>query len=275
MIRRPSEQMTVTRVSGVGRGREVQRRPDELIVEEPLSIQLDGTLVSTTMRTPGPRSRACRRLLLHRGSARRRVGARRAALLRRRRAGVGVQRRHGRHRGRSHRPRRLGSATSRRAADGAAASRLDEMCARLDPLPDGGADRPRRDRLDRRRRVRRTGSVRIDRVGPCGGSVRPVGHRAGHPRRRRAAQCRRQGDRGDGPRRAECRRCRQRASGCSSVVGRASRWSRRPGRRASPPSWRSSAPTALAVDAARRANLVLAGFVRGDEFNLYAPEHLP
>jgi FdhD protein len=29
------------------------RRPDELIVEEPLSIQLDDTLVSTTMRTPG------------------------------------------------------------------------------------------------------------------------------------------------------------------------------------------------------------------------------
>ncbi len=29
------------------------REPDDLIVEEPLSIQLDGTLVSTTMRTPG------------------------------------------------------------------------------------------------------------------------------------------------------------------------------------------------------------------------------
>lgn len=29
------------------------RRPDELIVEEPMSIQLDGVLVSTTMRTPG------------------------------------------------------------------------------------------------------------------------------------------------------------------------------------------------------------------------------
>lgn len=29
------------------------RVPDELIVEEPLSIRLDGTLVSTTMRTPG------------------------------------------------------------------------------------------------------------------------------------------------------------------------------------------------------------------------------
>ena len=31
----------------------VKRRPDELIIEEPLWIQLDGTLVSTTMRTPG------------------------------------------------------------------------------------------------------------------------------------------------------------------------------------------------------------------------------
>ena len=30
-----------------------RRRPDELIVEEPMTIQLDGTVVSTTMRTPG------------------------------------------------------------------------------------------------------------------------------------------------------------------------------------------------------------------------------
>ena len=29
------------------------RRPDDLIVEEPMAIQLDGTLVATTMRTPG------------------------------------------------------------------------------------------------------------------------------------------------------------------------------------------------------------------------------
>jgi FdhD protein len=35
-----------------------------------------------------------------------------------------------------------------------------------------------------------------------------------------------------------------------------------------------SAPTALAVDAARRANLMLAGFVRGTTFNVYAPERL-
>ena len=31
----------------------LKRHPDELIVEEPLSIELDGTLVATTMRTPG------------------------------------------------------------------------------------------------------------------------------------------------------------------------------------------------------------------------------
>jgi FdhD protein len=34
-------------------GSGVTRQPDQLIVEEPLEIQLDGTLASTTMRTPG------------------------------------------------------------------------------------------------------------------------------------------------------------------------------------------------------------------------------
>lgn len=41
--------MLVTQVTADG----VARRPDELVEEEPMSIQLDGTLVSTTMRTPG------------------------------------------------------------------------------------------------------------------------------------------------------------------------------------------------------------------------------
>ena len=37
----------------VVRGAEVGRRPDELIVEEPMSIHIDEVLVATTMRTPG------------------------------------------------------------------------------------------------------------------------------------------------------------------------------------------------------------------------------
>jgi len=40
-------------VQRVGPDQTGGRSPDELIVEEPLSIQLDGTLVATTMRTPG------------------------------------------------------------------------------------------------------------------------------------------------------------------------------------------------------------------------------
>ncbi len=44
-----SETLLVTTVTGGERA----RRPDELIVEEPMTVQLDGTTVSTTMRTPG------------------------------------------------------------------------------------------------------------------------------------------------------------------------------------------------------------------------------
>lgn len=49
MVRKRSERLIVTRVTAAGSN----RRPDDLIVEEPMTIQLDGTVVSTTMRTPG------------------------------------------------------------------------------------------------------------------------------------------------------------------------------------------------------------------------------
>jgi FdhD protein len=49
MGRRRSEQLLVTTVDAAGR----RRQPDELIVEEPMTVQLDGAVVSTTMRTPG------------------------------------------------------------------------------------------------------------------------------------------------------------------------------------------------------------------------------
>ena len=49
MTRKRTERLIVTKVTA----ERVQRVPDELIVEEPMTIQLDGTVVSTTMRTPG------------------------------------------------------------------------------------------------------------------------------------------------------------------------------------------------------------------------------
>ena len=49
-MRKRTERLLVTRVSPDGT---TSRRPDDLIVEEPMTIQLDGVVVSTTMRTPG------------------------------------------------------------------------------------------------------------------------------------------------------------------------------------------------------------------------------
>ena len=49
MARSRTERLIVTRVGPDG----ARREPDELIVEEPMTIQLDGVTVSTTMRTPG------------------------------------------------------------------------------------------------------------------------------------------------------------------------------------------------------------------------------
>jgi FdhD protein len=49
MARGRTETVLVTRWDGS----DAKRRPDELIVEEPMAIQLDGHLVATTMRTPG------------------------------------------------------------------------------------------------------------------------------------------------------------------------------------------------------------------------------
>lgn len=48
MPRGRTERVLVHRYDG-----ELHRSPDELIVEEPMEIHLDGTLVATTMRTPG------------------------------------------------------------------------------------------------------------------------------------------------------------------------------------------------------------------------------
>ena len=52
MVRSRTDTMLVTRVGQLGDG-SFARQPDELIVEEPMSIRFDGVQVSTTMRTPG------------------------------------------------------------------------------------------------------------------------------------------------------------------------------------------------------------------------------
>lgn len=49
MARRRTENLMVTVVDGGV----AKRRPDDVIVEEPMTVQLDGTTVTTTMRTPG------------------------------------------------------------------------------------------------------------------------------------------------------------------------------------------------------------------------------
>lgn len=49
MSRGRTENFLVVRESSIG----PRRSPDDLIVEEPMTIQLDGHVVSTTMRTPG------------------------------------------------------------------------------------------------------------------------------------------------------------------------------------------------------------------------------
>lgn len=49
VARSRTKRFLVTAVTPDGAG----RRPDDLIVEEPLTVELDGTTVTTTMRTPG------------------------------------------------------------------------------------------------------------------------------------------------------------------------------------------------------------------------------
>ena len=165
---------------------------------------------------------------------------------------------------------RLGTTSS--SCGWCGSEQLDDMCARLRAAARHRADaaRPARPRARPRARA-------ADRCSPPPAPCTPppcstATARSARPRGRRPPQRRRQGRRRDAARPASCR---PPVAGCSSAAGPASRWCRRRGRPGSARSSRSARPTALAVDAARRANLLLAGFVRGDRFNVYAPERLP
>ena len=53
MARKRSDKVLVVEIDASGTDVSQRRTPDELVVEEPMTIQLDGHVVATTMRTPG------------------------------------------------------------------------------------------------------------------------------------------------------------------------------------------------------------------------------
>ncbi|MFZ4720668.1 MAG: formate dehydrogenase accessory sulfurtransferase FdhD [Ilumatobacteraceae bacterium] len=262
-VRRRSETMLVTTFRGDDRA----RRPDELIVEEPMTVQLDGTVVSTTMRTPGHDYELAVGFCFSDGllAGAPVTGVRYCA----NGSAVGsefnvVTVETG---GRAPAPRpRLGNTTSSCGLCGNDA--IDELCDRLEPLPDtppisldvmraipdavlGGqglfhstgavhaaaAFTPDGEVLLTREDVGRhnavdkvVGRLLLDGKLPATGLGLFVSGRASFELVQKAW-----------------------AAGFSTLVA-------------------VSAPTALAAQTARRAGLVLAGFVRADRVNVYAPE---
>ncbi len=274
MARRRTERMIVTRVVGPADARHVGRRPDELIVEEPMSIQLDGTLVSTTMRTPGHDYELAVGFCLTEGllAGHPVVGVRYCA------DGSAVDSEFNvvtvETGGRAPMPTpRLGNVSS--SCGWCGSEQLDDMCARLDPLPDAGpvdldlvgsiADRV----LDGQGLFATTGSVHAAAAFDRDGAILVMREDVGrHNAVDKVVGAFALGRHDLAPLpatglglfvsgRASIEMVQKAwAAGFSTLVA-------------------VSAPTALAVDAARRARLVLAGFVRGDGFNVYSPERLP
>jgi FdhD protein len=250
-------------------GGERARRPDELIVEEPMTVQLDGTVVSTTMRTPGHDYELAVGFCFTDGLLADApvLGVRYCADG----SAVGsefnvVTVETG---GRAPAPRpRLGNTTSSCGLCGNDA--IDELCDRLQPLPTtpnisldvlqavpaavaagqalfdttgavhaAAAFSPSGQVLFTREDVGRhnavdkvVGRMLLDGALPATGLGLFVSGRASFELVQKAW-----------------------AAGFSTLVA-------------------VSAPTALAVHTARRAGLVLAGFVRSDRLNLYSPERL-
>jgi FdhD protein len=260
-----SETLLVTTVTAG----ELARRPDELIVEEPMTVQLDGTIVSTTMRTPGHDYELAVGFCFTDGllAGAPVLGVRYCA----NGSAVGsefnvVTVETG---GRAPAPRpRLGNTTSSCGLCGNDA--IDELCDRLLPLPHtvpiplevlhavpdrvataqglfdttgavhaAAAFTPTGEVLLTREDVGRhnavdkvVGRLLLDGALPATGLGLFVSGRASFELVQKAW-----------------------AAGFSTLVA-------------------VSAPTALAVHTARRAGLVLAGFVRADRMNVYSPERL-
>ena len=263
--------MIVTKVTGVGTQRTARRGPDELIVEEPMSIQLEGTLVSTTMRTPGNDYELAAGFCLTEGLLADApvLGVRYCA------AGSAVGSEFNvvtvETGGRAPAPTpRLGNTSS--SCGWCGSDQLDNLVARLDKLPasapislDVIAGVP--DRVKSSQGLfDRTGSVHAAAAFTPHGEVLLMREDVGrHNAVDKVIGAMLLDDDLSLP-----------ATGLGLFVsGRASI-------EMVQKAWAAgfstlvavSAPTALAVDAARHADMVLAGFVRGSTFNVYAPERL-
>jgi FdhD protein len=267
MATRRSERIVITRVDGGV----TRRQPDELIVEEPMSIQLDGTLVSTTMRTPGNDFELavgyCYTDGLLAGAAVH--GVRYCATGSAVDTAFNVVTVETGNRAPVPTPR-LTTTSSSCGLCGSAS--LDELAARLFPLPVGRLALPSLDAI---------ASIANAVVGTQGlfkqtGSV----HAAAAFRQDGTVVLTRE-DVG-------------RHNAVDKVVGRLLLDDQLPAHQLSlfvsgrasfeivQKAWAAgfaavvavSAPTSLAVHTARRAGMLLAGFVRGDRFNVYSPERL-
>lgn len=265
MGRSRSRRVIVTKVHG-GRSR---RAPDELIVEEPMTIQLDGTVVSTTMRTPGNdyelAAGFCHTEGLLAGAGV--IGVRYCADGSAAASEFNVVTVETGGSAPAPTPR-LGTTSS--SCGWCGSDQLDELCSRLAPLPASPAMPldllARVPDLVRERQAlfATTGGVHASAAFDRDGRIDLVREDVG---RHNAV------DKVVGA---------LLLSGQLPATGRGLFVSGRASVEMVQKAWAAgfstlvavSAPTALAVDAARRANLTLAGFVRGDGFNVYSPERI-
>ncbi len=284
MARRRSERMIVTKVTGVGAERTARRGPDELIVEEPMSIQLDGTLVSTTMRTPGHDHELAAGFCFTEGLLADApvTGVRYCADASAIDSDFNVVTVETGGRAPTPTPR-LGNTSS--SCGWCGSDQLDDLVGRLDPVPpsvpislDVIAAMP--DRVQAAQRLfETTGSVHAAAAFDRDGDILVLREDVG---RHNAV------DKVVGAMLLGLTDARTDGTSTSTSVGIPATGlglfvSGRASIEMVQKAWAAgfstvvavSAPTALAVDAARRSGMVLVGFVRGSTFNVYAPERLP
>ncbi|MEI8238525.1 MAG: formate dehydrogenase accessory sulfurtransferase FdhD [Actinomycetota bacterium] len=260
-----SENLLVTNVvDGVA-----SRRPDDLIVEEPMTVQLDGTTVSTTMRTPGNDYELAVGFCFSEGL----LAGMPVTAVRYCANGSAVDSEFNvvtvETGGRAPSPRpRLGNTTSSCGLCGNDA--IDELCDRLQTLPDTAAIafdvlHSISDSVLRAQGLyNSTGAVHAAAAFAPDGTVLLTREDVG---RHNAV------DKVVG---------RLLLDGALPATGLGLFVSGRASFELVQKAWAAgfstlvavSAPTALAVHMARRANLTLVGFVRGDRFNVYSPERL-